>query len=197
MKSNDILDILIKNNINGFEFPGGTDKASDHSYDTVYSKLLLKYREKAGNILELGVMCGGSALLWHEYLPLYNLALIDIANQVHPTIWEKMLAERYKFIEADAYTDETTALLKQMYPEGFDIIVEDGPHDIETQTFTLREYSKLLKPGGTLVIEDIQNFEHIETIMSSVNCNDYTSLEFIDLREVKGRCDDLIIVLTK
>ena len=197
MKSNDILDILNKNNINGFEFPGGTDKASDHSYDTVYSKLLLKYREKAGNILELGVMCGGSALLWHEYLPLYNLALIDIANQVHPTIWEKMLAERYKFIEADAYTDETTALLKQMYPEGFDIIVEDGPHDIETQTFTLREYSKLLKPGGTLVIEDIQNFEHIETIMSSVNCNDYTSLEFIDLREVKGRCDDLIIVLTK
>jgi cephalosporin hydroxylase len=197
MKSNDILDIILKNNINGFEFPGGTDKASDHSYDTVYSKLLLKYREKAGTILEIGVQYGGSALLWHEYLPLYKLALIDIVHQVHPTIWEKMLVERYNFIETDAYIEETIASLKQIYPDGFDIIIEDGPHDINTQTFTLREYSKLLNKGGTLIIEDIQNFEHIETIMSSVNCNDYTSLEFIDLREVKGRCDDLIIVLTK
>lgn len=197
MESNDILDIIIKNNINGFEFLGGTDKASDHSYDTVYSKLLSKYREKAGAILEIGVQYGGSALLWHEYLPLYKLALIDIKNQVHPTIWDKLSADRYNYIEADAYTEETIEQLKQIYPDGFDIIIEDGPHDIDTQTFTLREYSKLLKKGGTLVIEDIQNFEHIETMMSSINCNDYTSLKFIDLREVKGRRDDLIIVLTK
>ena len=197
MESNDILDIIIKNDINGFHLPGGTDKASDHSYDTVYSKLLSKYKERTGNILEIGVQFGGSALLWHEYLPLYNLALVDIANQVHPTIWEKMLVERYKFIEIDAYTEGTTALLKQIYPYGFDIIIEDGPHDIETQTFTLREYSKLLKKGGTLVIEDIQNFEHIETIMSCINSNEYESLEFIDLRELKGRCDDIIIVLSK
>ena len=197
MVNNEILDILIKNNINGFELPGGTDKASYHSYDTIYSSLLSKYRNQAGTILEIGVQYGGSALLWHEYLPLYKLVLIDTVDQVHPSIREKMLIDRYKYIEVDAYTKETIASLKQLYPEGFDIIIEDGPHNIETQLFTIQEYSKLLKDGGTLVVEDIQCIEHIEPIMKSVNSTEYTSLEFLDLREVKGRYDDLLIVLTK
>jgi cephalosporin hydroxylase len=197
MKSNNILDIIIKNNINGTHLPGGTDKATCHSYDEIYSKLLYKFKEKTGSILEIGVQYGGSALLWYEYLPLYKLVLIDVINQVHPTIWEKMLVDRYNYIETDAYTEETITLLKQKYPNGFDIIIEDGPHNIETQIFTLREYSKLLKTGGILIIEDVQSFEHIEVIMSSINSNDYISLEFFDLTEIKGRYDDLIIVLTK
>jgi len=197
MNSNDILNIIIKNNINGTNLPGGTDKATCHSYDEIYSKLLSKYKEKSGSILEIGIQYGGSALLWHEYLPLFKLALIDITNQVHPTIWKKMLIERYKYIEADAYTIETIDSIKQLYPDGFDIIIEDGPHNIETQIFTIQEYSKLLKEGGVLIIEDVQSFENIETIMSSFNSKDYTSIEFFDLREIKGRYDDLIIVLTK
>ena len=45
MSSNDILDIIIKNNINGFECHGGPDKASCHSYDEIYSRLLSKYKD--------------------------------------------------------------------------------------------------------------------------------------------------------
>ena len=38
-KSELLQKILIDNNINGFEAPGGTDKATDHSYTDVYEKL--------------------------------------------------------------------------------------------------------------------------------------------------------------
>lgn len=197
MESNDILDIINKHNINGFHLPGGTDKASYHSYDEIYSNLLLKYKGSDGAILEIGVQYGGSALLWHEYLPLFDLVLIDNQNQVHSSIWERLYKDRYNYLEIDAFTNETIILLQQNYPDGFDIIVEDGPHDTATQTFTLKEYSRLLKKGGTLIIEDIQDFNSIEPIMSSINSDDYVTLDFYDLRHIKDRYDDLIIVLTK
>lgn len=197
MDDNDILNIINKHNINGFHLPGGTDKASCHSYDEIYSDLLSKYKGSDGAILEIGVQYGGSALLWHEYLPKFRLAMLDNVNQVHPSIWERLTEGRYEYIETDAFTNGAIELLRSKYPEGFDIIIEDGPHDVVTQTFALTEYSKLLKKGGTLIIEDIQDFNSVETIMSSVNSNHYTSLEFYDLREIKGRYDDLLIVLTK
>ena len=197
MESNNILDIIVRNNINGFDSPGGTDKASCHSYDIIYSKILSKYRETSGSILEIGIQYGGSALIWQELLPLFRLVLIDIANQVHPSIWDRLLVNRYNYIETNAYTEETITLLKLKYPDGFDIIIDDGPHDIEAQIFTMQKYSKLLKKGGTLIIEDVQDFEHVAPIMSSINSSEYTSLKFYDLRSVKDRHDDLIIVLTK
>ena len=197
MVHNDILDIIIKNNINGFHLPGGTDKATYHSYDEIYCRLLSKYRDKPGSILEIGVQYGGSALLWHDYLPLFNLVLIDNQNQVHPSIWEKLSVDRYDYIETDAFTDDTVTILQQKYSEGFDIIIEDGPHDITTQTFALKEYSKLLKQGGILIIEDIQEFDSIEPIISSISSHEYKTLEFYDLRANKNRYDDIIIVLTK
>ena len=197
MQRNDILDIIIKNNINGFHLPGGTDKASCHSYDEIYSNLLLKYKDKDGAILEIGVQYGGSALLWNEYLPKFRLAMLDNVNQVHPSIWERLEGDRHDYIETDAFTTGAIELLRNKYPEGFDIIIEDGPHDVATQTFALTEYSKLLKKGGTLIIEDIQDFNSVETIMSSISSEEYSSLRFYDLREIKGRYDDIIIVLTK
>jgi len=128
---------------------------------------------------------------------LFNLVLIDNQNQVHPAIWEKLYVGRYDYIEVDAFTNDTITLLQQKYSDGFDIIIEDGPHDITTQTFALTEYSKLLKPGGTLIIEDIQDIDSIAPMMSSINSADYKTLDFYDLRSNKGRYDDLIIVLTK
>lgn len=195
MNNNKISQILSKQNINGFDLPGGTDKANPHSYDEFYSNFLDKYTDKEGTILEIGVAYGGSSLMWHEYLPKFNLIMMDIQNIVHPTIWDKMSKERYEFIEMDAFKNEAIELLKQKYPEGFDIIIEDGPHDVVTQSFALKEYSKLLKKGGVLIVEDIQNFNSIQPLISQVPSDVYSSLNFCDFREVKGRYDDLIIVL--
>lgn len=195
-EKNEILKVINERNINGFQFPGGTDKANDHSYHIFYDTHFEKYKDKSGLILEIGVQYGGSSLLWHDYLPNFKVVMTDIINQVHPTIWERMKKERYEYINMDSFKIESVELLKSKYPEGFDIIVEDGPHTLDTQIFAIKEYSKLLKEGGILVIEDIQKFEYTD-ILLSIKDVDYKSIELIDLRNVKGRYDDLLIVLKK
>lgn len=194
---NEIVKIIENHNINGFQFPGGTDKAEGHSYDIFYSEYFDKYRNKEGNILEIGVQYGGSSLLWHDYLPKFRIVMTDILNQVHPTIIQKMDDNRYDFLLMDSFTNQSIELLKERYPEGFDIIVEDGPHTLESQIFALREYSKLLKKGGILVIEDIQQFEYCDILLSMKLDFEYESLEVVDLRENKNRYDDLLVVLKK
>jgi len=194
---NEIVRIINRHNINGFEFPGGTDKAEGHSYDIFYSNHFDKYRNLEGNILEIGTQYGGSALLWHDYLPKFKIVMTDIYNQVHPTIIKKMDDDRYEFLLIDSFTDKSIEMLNKKYPEGFDIIVEDGPHTLETQIFALQEYSKLLKKGGILVIEDIQKFEYCDILLSLELDFEYESLEVIDLRENKNRYDDLLVVLKK
>ena len=194
---NEIVRIINRHNINGFEFPGGTDKAEGHSYDIFYSDHFDKYRNLEGNILEIGAQYGGSALLWHDYLPKFKIIMADIYNQVHPTIIDKMHNDRYEFLLMDSFTNESIEFLKEKYSEGFDIIVEDGPHTLESQIFALQEYPKLLKKGGILVIEDIQKFEYCDVLLSLELDFEYESLEVVDLRENKDRYDDLLVVLKK
>jgi len=194
---NEIFKIIEKHNINGFQFDGGTDKSEGHSYDIFYSEHFEKYKSISGNILEIGVQYGGSSLLWHDYLPNFKIIMTDIYNQIHPKILEKMNQERYEFLLMDSFTNDSINLIKEKYPEGFDIIVEDGPHTLESQIFTLREYPKLLKDGGILVIEDIQKYEYCEILLSLKLDFEYKSLKIVDLRHNKNRYDDLLIVLKK
>ena len=49
-----MIDILNRLNLNGFNRPGGTDKASDHSYAELYDIILAPYRERPINLLEIG-----------------------------------------------------------------------------------------------------------------------------------------------
>jgi cephalosporin hydroxylase len=192
-----ILDILIRNNINGFGTNGGTDKATDHSYNIIYDEIFSEYREKEISVLEIGVQWGGSALLWHEFFPKAKLVLVDIQDQVHPSIWDKMDIKRYDYHICDAFTNETVETFKVQYPEGFDIIIEDGPHTLESQIFTIQNYVPILNNGGVLIIEDVQRFEDTESILKSIGDLEHISCNLIDIRHVKGRYDDLMIVVKK
>jgi hypothetical protein len=194
---NKIVEILESHNLNGFEKPGGTDKAEGHSYDTYYSLVLEKFTNKKGKLLEIGVQYGGSALLWHDYLPHFDLYLVDIRDQVFPNIWENMSRERYTYRIMDAFNMDSIKKISEENPEGFDIIIEDGPHTLESQFFAIKEYSKLLKKGGILIIEDVQKIEYADILTSIKLDFDYESLELIDLRHIKNRYDDLLIVLKK
>ena len=107
---NEIVQILENRGINGFRFPGGTDKASDHSYDTYYCETLKPYQDKEIKLLEIGVQFGGSALLWYDFLPKSNLILVDIRNNVNQKIFESMSSDRYSFHEMDAFNKESVFL---------------------------------------------------------------------------------------
>lgn len=194
--STKIIEILNLHNINGFDKDGGTDKDTNHSYVDVYGSILEKFANKEGTLLEIGVQYGGSLLLWQELLPNFTLYGVDIENKVHKAVIGK-LNERTNIIVGDAYIQSfvETPLFKSF--DGFDIIIDDGPHTLESNIFAVSNFTKLLKEDGVLIIEDIQDFNNVEKIISNIpNTNEF-SFEIYDLREKKGRYDDVVICIRK
>ena len=140
---------------------------------------------------------GGSSLLWHDYLPKSQLVLVDVRNQVADNIFPKMDPSRFSLHIADAYSEMTSAMIRHDNPDGFDVIIDDGPHSIHSQVICVQHYLNMLKPGGILIIEDIQNFADLD-IIKLITPDEYKDkIEIVDLRALKGRYDDLMFVIRK
>lgn len=192
-----ILEILELHNVHGFDKNGGTDKGTIHSYTGAYEELLSSYRDKDVNLLEVGIQYGGSSLLWHDYLPKSRLAMVDVWDQVNPVIFTRMDKSRYNFYVADAYSDETALKIQEEWPDGFDIAIDDGPHSLESQILFIKKYLPMMRPGGILIIEDIQDFGHMEILKENTPDEYKNKVEIIDLRRIKQRYDDLMFVIRK
>lgn len=187
--------ILNKQSINGFEFPGGTDKQTLHSYGPIYEQLLAPLKDKKATILEVGVQLGGSLLLWHDLLPQGVVIGIDNKNAIDPSIMPRMDPLRCVVLFMDAYDKSTVSRVKKLAINGIDFAIDDGPHSLESQKQFLELYLPLLNNGGIAVIEDIQDYGWLETLIPLVS--DKYSYEIVDLRGVKGRYDDLMLVVRK
>lgn len=126
-----------------------TDKEKQHKYCSYfYDTAFTDYKDSATDILEIGCWNGGSLVLWNHYFPNANILGLDIEERnIKKTIAG---LNRISFMKSDAYDVNTISSLGQ-----FDIIIDDGPHTFETQLKFVKEYSKKLKPGGILVVEDI------------------------------------------
>lgn len=187
--------ILNAQNINGFEFPGGTDKQTLHSYGPVYEQLLSPLKEKNATILEVGVQLGGSLLLWHDLLPKSLVIGIDNKDAIDKSIMPRMDPLRCAVLFMDAYDSDTIFRVQQLAINGIDFAIDDGPHSLESQQRFLDLYLPLLNEGGIAVIEDIQDCAWFESLIPLVT-NKY-SYEIVDRRGVKGRYDDLMLIVRR
>jgi len=192
-----IVEILKKYDINGFDKNGGTDKATDHSYDVFYDQIFEDKKNKSLTVMEIGVQYGGSALLWQEFFPNSKFVFVDNVNIIHNKILSLLDNSRYDLLIEDAFKESFIEKLKLNYNDGFDVIIEDGPHTLESQKFAIKHYSSLLKKDGLLIIEDIQNYDYCETIINEIDKKDFNSIEIVDLRNNKNRYDDILIVVKK
>lgn len=164
-----------------------TDKNTTHSYLPVYQELFEEKQLSATNVLEIGLGHGGSIKLWNDYFPNADIYCLDIN-----TSWGvrcNLNSPRIHLQLRDAYTEECVSSFQA---GSFDIIVDDGPHTLESMVFTVEKYSSLLKPDGILVVEDIPKLEWAETLKklapNTMMC------EIHDRRSLKGRFDDILLV---
>lgn len=193
-------DIEKKYDLGGDDKEGGTDKNTSHSYFDIYEELLGPYKNKKGSILEIGVYRGGSLILWSEYFKNFEVCGLEIIDRVAEKVKNSLDFNRVNFsLVDDAYTQECVSLLKERYKEGFDIIIDDGPHTIESQVKCIELYLNSLKPGGILIVEDIQLIDDISKLESQIPQSNTFNYEFTtyDLRENKGRYDDILFVIKK
>jgi SAM-dependent methyltransferase len=165
-----------------------TDKSDGHSYEFVYPELLSVYENvKDFKLLEVGTWRGHSLSLWSELFPNGIIYGSDID---------------YSPLEIDVEKYDNIVLLptgsqdqKETYKDlpQVDFIIDDASHqkDLTIETFyILKDY---LKPGGTYVIEDVNDWsnggEYPEKFLSF--------FERIDLRDKKNRSDDVVLIYKK
>ena len=180
-------------NINGFEYPGGTDKATIHNYTGIYAYLLEQYQDIDCNLLEIGVQYGGSALLWHEYLPKCWMDLVDLKDQVNDVIWDQLDEDRFDFYETNAYS---ATALRTLGNKKYHVIIDDGSHHRNDLKFVAQNYYQMLEPGGVMILEDIPDEGLLEELTNLFSPKEQEGVRVFDVRE-SGRFDDLIWAIIK
>lgn len=196
--STKLVSILEEYGISGFNVPGGTDKNTIHNYTGIYETILAPFVGKHGKLLEIGVQHGGSSLLWQKYLSNFTVCMVDLVDIVHPWIWQCMdqNPNEYIFYENDAYNETFVDLLTTEWC-GFDVIIDDGPHTLESQLFAVKHFLPLLNEGGVFAIEDIQDISHIQLLTDAVPDDLKPNVFTYDVRDTKGRYDDVIFTVSR
>jgi hypothetical protein len=174
--------------------PKTTDKGTVHSYLEVYDELFAPRRYSARRVLEVGVLDGGSIWLWQQYFKSALVYAVDCSSCAKVPL----PAERVRLVHSvDAYTQGLVQSLSAAEPGGFDVLLDDGAHSLETIKFFASAYPRLLAPQGVLVIEDVQDPEWFPAIRDAFPVELRPHVRMIDRRGVKGRFDDILIVLDK
>jgi len=176
-----------------------TDKNTIHSYIEAYEELFHKKKETASHVLEIGIgpymPNGGSILMWAGYFAQAKIHAVDIIpmDTVNPLLVPHPRIHLH--VHNDAYNTSffTNTFLSKK--ERFDIIVDDGPHTIESMVRFLKLYSQVLKEDGIMVIEDVQSIDWVEILRDCTPDALKPFIRVLDRRSVKGRYDDIMFVV--
>jgi cephalosporin hydroxylase len=152
-------------------------------------------KESATNILEIGVCFGGSIKLWSDFFTNANVHGLDIMNI--DDVWNgiKNNERIILYTSIDAY-DETffnTNFLDKNIK--CDFMLDDGPHSLESMIQFIKLYSKIMTDDGILIIEDVQSIDWIDTLINAVPEHLKSYINIYDLREIKGRYDDIVFTI--
>lgn len=164
---------------------GHADKGNLHSYIPVYEELLKPYRE-SGTILEIGLAFGHSLRMWEEYFG--NEAHIYGADIKVVFDTSDFKSPRTTVLEADATQPD---LLNKIGDATFDVIIDDGSHVPSDQIATFNLLRDRMNSGGVYIVEDILDVGGVYSSLKSI----HSDCDLIDLRNVKNRFDDALIVL--
>tara|TARA_R110000824_G_scaffold338677_1_gene525204 strand:- start:146 stop:697 length:552 start_codon:yes stop_codon:yes gene_type:complete len=163
-----------------------TDKGTTHAYiNEFYGPKIFKNKDRIKNIFEIGVDQGGSIKLWYEECTNAQIEMVDVIHKPNINL------PRLTLYRSDAYIPEFVDNLKNTY----DLIIDDGCHHLEDQIKCAQVYTKLLNPGGYLVIEDIAKIEYVDQIIKAFPEELRQYVKVYDLRNVKRRFDDILVVL--
>lgn len=167
------------------EDTGSGDKGTVHSYIDIYADLLEPFRHKACTFMEIGLARGLSLAMWREYLPLAHIVGVDTVISFDPEPHLKHVGTT--LVQGDATKPE---FLKELDGVNFDVVIDDGSHQTQDQIATFKLIKDRMNPGGLYIIEDVNGLEQVKPDFARL----YAPMEIYDLRKIKGRFDDVLIV---
>lgn len=120
------------------------------NYGPIYDRHFADFRDQAINILEIGVLKGGSMRLWEKYFPHANIFGIDIDEEC-----QQYESDRTKIFIGDQGDVSFLRNVKAKIPR-IDIIIDDGSHRAKDQKITFEEMYYHLRMPGVYLIEDVE-----------------------------------------
>lgn len=169
---------------------GRCDKGTTHSYIEAYERLLEPYRRVAVRVLEIGILNGDSLRMWERYFEDGAVTGIDYCDQPEGNDLRPLVAEgTHRLIFLDALCKSKVE--KVLAGKVFDVIIEDACHDDQLTVYA--NFREHLAPGGIYIIEDVQRLDQEREAFVKMDPERIVSI--IDRRHVKGRYDDVLVVI--
>lgn len=137
------------------------DVSKDGNFVLVKTNAFLQFyralqQRKLENILEIGMLEGGSLVLFDKLYEPKKLVGVDIRHDpIEPL--EKYRENRQHIVPFYGLSQndpELANVLEGEFRDGIDLIVDDASHHYEPTRATFHMCFPLLKPGGLYVIED-------------------------------------------
>lgn len=176
---------------------GFSDKGTVHSYIDFYDQQFRPIR-MAVRLLEIGVMTGASLKLWTEFFAVYDLAGIDLRPGWNdPQPWQTDL-ENDPGVELHFGIDSTRQQVE--FDQPFNIIIDDGAHDWQSQMLTFRNYWPQLAINGVYFIEDVEDQRSMDLLSRAIPTwlGPDQRIGMSQYRgHLHGRADDQILIVKK
>ena len=99
------------------------------------------------------------------------------------------------YTKTNAY--DNTFITNNLKNIKFEFLIDDGPHNLQSQKNFIKLYSPLLSDNGILIIEDIKNIKWIDKLKEITPEYLKPYIKTYDLRKNKGRYDDIVFTIDK
>lgn len=134
----------------------GKSKKLAHGYSRFYTKHLSHLKTKNINILEIGSYAGSSAVAFKKYFYKSKIYCFDVNISNF-----KYYSKNIKVFGVDIGNEKKTEkILKNIIDkrkiEFFDIIIDDGSHNLSDMIISLKFLFKYLRKKGFYIIEDFK-----------------------------------------
>lgn len=167
-------------------FANWTDKETVHSYGSLYDAILKGKAVK--NVVEVGVLQGGSIMSWAVAYP--NATVTGIDATLHRAHSSTSQYSNVTLLETNAYNPEVAELFSKI-----DLFVDDGPHTLESQILAIQNYLPRMSQTGVFIIEDVQDPAHVEIFKKYVPREYAPAVSVYDISKQTGRYDDILFVI--
>jgi hypothetical protein len=178
----------------------GTDKSREHSYEFIYSRLKHAIENRSFiNVFEIGIGSTNPLIPYSMQIGSKELAGLNAWSQLLPNaqcfgadIDAELISrcDQDRFFEVDQTSMVSLENLLSKFENRvlFDLIIDDGLHELHANLNTVSVLFKLMKPQSFYVIEDIHesSVDLLKIGLTSLNFK----FDIFDLSNIKKAYDD-------
>ena len=143
----------------------GSDKAnvfklnnkSGHGFSKFYEKNFKKFKNKKINILEIGSYAGGSAAAFVKYFSNANVFCFDINISNFKYKSKNIHVFGIDINDEKKINKILESIFLQYNFDGFDLIIDDGSHNLSDILNGLKIFFQYVKSNGIYIIEDFKH----------------------------------------